>query len=235
MSPTTAELLFEVLNVGILGLGLGWLLFRPVRAALAAETRERAEREEALVSREAELAEAQAALDARRASFDADLQLRSTRILDAARAEASEAEAASAAAIEARRVSWEAEQGARVSEEAHASTRAAASVAAGAVRRLLTSAQGPDLDLALARAALDALPATRASVVVEVAAPPSEALGALLEERLAAGVTVRVRPELGAGVRIVSEAGLVDASALGLAADAADAVEAGLSSGKPGG
>jgi hypothetical protein len=84
---------------------------------------------------------------------------------------------------------------------------------------------GPDLDAALARAAcqrLAALPeANRAgSVEVETARPLDTETRARFVEVAGPAATVkdRVVPELGAGVRVITSAGLVDASAAGLAA-----------------
>jgi hypothetical protein len=225
VSPTTTELLFEVLNVGLLAVGLAYLLFKPVRAALADDVRQHTERETALVDREAEAEATRAELAERQAALDADLQRQAARIIDAANEEARRAKEASVAELEARRATWESELATRVAEGVHAEARAAAGVAAEAVRGLLTRAHGPELDLALARTALDTLPSSDTGpVTVELAAAPSDALQALLDERLPPGFAVRVRPELGAGLRVLSHAGLVDVTAVGLAADAARAL-----------
>ena len=110
-------------------------------------------------------------------------------------------------------------------EHARTIARDAAAAARMLVMRLLVEIGGPDLDAALARAAclrLAALPAaSRAgSVAVETARPLDAETRARFVEVAgpAAAVKDRVVPELGAGVRVITSGGLVDASAAGLAA-----------------
>ncbi|MCB9683145.1 MAG: hypothetical protein H6733_16895 [Alphaproteobacteria bacterium] len=231
MSPTVSELLFELLNVTLLAAGLGWLLFKPVRAALAAEAEDHAARTAALDARQADLDAATTALQAREAAATAQAQAQATRLLDAARDEAQSLRDAAAADQQARTAAWETEAIARQAAAAREAAAATAHVVAEAVRRLLGQVAGPELELALLRTALDAVDAAAAlagshagRVDVELAAPPTDAAQAVLSARLPPDARVVVRPELVAGARIATGVGLVDATALGLARQAADTV-----------
>jgi F0F1-type ATP synthase delta subunit len=103
---------------------------------------------------------------------------------------------------------------------------AAVAAAAGAVvQRLLQQLAGPDLDRGLVQAACRELQALRedsfGAVTIETARPLDQetrtALTAVLGEA-ARTATFRVTPTLGAGLRVSTSHGLVDASASGLAA-----------------
>jgi len=97
-------------------------------------------------------------------------------------------------------------------------------VAREAVDRLLTTIHSPGLDQALVASAcrqLDAGTASGGEVLVESAAPLDEPARIALQN--AAGIrgstiAFRVVPDLGAGVRVTTPAGLIDASSSGIAA-----------------
>jgi F-type H+-transporting ATPase subunit b len=230
VSPTLANFLFEAANFLLLSAALGWVLFKPVRRALDAE-RERHAKEEDEAKRlraEAE-ALAQEARAVREAAEREGARQRS-EALAAARAEAARIaeEARASEARERQRIEGELE--ARRHVEAVALADTMGRVAAESVRRLLLSVGGPSLDAALARAATAALrqltPAARASATVESARALEADARGFLEEALGCTVRERVVPDLGAGVRVTTPEGQVDASAESLAREAARAVSA---------
>lgn len=228
MSPTLANLAFEAVNVLLLAAGLGYLLFRPIRAALDAERARRAE-EQADVAARREEADALA-----RRAREAEATAR--REAEARRAEAEAAGRAQAAALveealaerERQRARLAAELAALREEQAAALASAVGELAARSVRSLLAAVGGPDLDLALVRAACAELaalpPGARAAAAVECARPLSEEALELLASALGAPPDPKRVPELGAGVRITTAAGQVDATASALARQAARAV-----------
>ena len=230
MSPASANLVFEAANFVLLFLGLGYVLFRPVRRALDAE-RERLKTQQAEFERwqhEAQAAEARA--NELRASAERDASTERTRLLEVARHEAD-------ALLEAARRQRQAEHAALATEldaqRAANATRAAdgvARIAAASVRSLLDSLDGPALDLALLRAAcvqLAALPElTRHSARVESARPLNTEAATLLTATLGTACVPRIVPALGAGVRITTDSGQIDATARALSLQAARAIEA---------
>jgi F-type H+-transporting ATPase subunit b len=224
MSPVLSTFLVEAVNFLLLAGALGWLLFKPIRRALEAEQAAHAERERQVEAREQEAERMRAEARAQRAAL--------ARELERSREEAREAAAKQAEALlaEARaRAEREREALRRELERREQAWREglegeAAVLAARAVLRLLEGLAGPELDTVLARAAcreLQSLPAGGLGhVVVESARPLSPEARALVDSALAAvpGVEFRAAPRLGAGLRILTGAGLVDASAPGLAA-----------------
>lgn len=228
MSPFLANFLFEAANFLLLAAALGWILFKPVRRALDAEAARRAgeETERARLRADADAA----AREARGARDAAEREAAETRqtALAAARAEA-------AAIVEDARKERARERGVLERElaasraaEAAALAEAVGRIAAGSVQRLMAELQGPSLDLALVRAAcaeLAALPGgVRRPVVVESARPLGADARGLLEAVLGGGYEVRIVGELGAGVRVTSPAGQVDATPASFARQAARAL-----------
>lgn len=225
VSPSATTFLFEAANFVVLAAVLGWLFFRPVQAVIerrrATLAAERQEADRILAGAKRTLAEA----ETRRAEIEASLE---PMRLEARR----EAERQAAAIVDEARKQVTEERNRLADELAalrreHAGTLAhdAAAAARTLVARLLTEIGSPDLDAALARAActrLAGLPEGHRNGLVEVeTARPIDA-EALAQLSAAAGpeatVKVRVVPELGAGVRVITRAGLVDATAAGLAA-----------------
>jgi F-type H+-transporting ATPase subunit b len=228
VSPSLATFLFEVANFLLLAAVLGWLFFRPVRDALE---RRRAALEEQRREAIRQLAEAErrvAKFEARRREFEDSLR--------AVRAQVRrEAEAEGARIVEAAREQAQREHDLVKAElpalrRSHASALAADAAAAAreVLVRLFQHIEGPDLDLALMRAACRELAGLAkggdlAPGVCETATPLEGEARDLLSASLgpAAGdFQYRVVPELVAGARIVTRRGLVDASATGLAAHA---------------
>ena len=225
MSPYVANFLFESANFLLLAGGLGWALFKPVRKALADErTRHAQEREEVERLRAEAEALAEAAKQAR-AAADEELKARRKEVLDAAKAKAAalleEARAAERTEREALRDELARTRQAEVAALADAVGR----LAARSVSTLLQTLEGPSLDAALVRAACAELQGTEpaAWVRVEAARPLDEAQRGWIAQALGQPFEVRVVPELGAGVRITTPAGQVDATAISIARKAADA------------
>jgi F-type H+-transporting ATPase subunit b len=217
--------LFETVNFLILVAMLGWLLFRPLRQALASRRAMLAQEMEETAAERAEVARLQEDIRQRSAALDAELDRQRQ-------------EALATAQQEAERIRTEARAGADREREAARSRLAhleeaqlehlavAVATAAGAVvQRLLQQIGGPDLDRGLAQAACRELQAldgeALGAVTVESAHPLDQetqtALSAVLGDA-ARTAAFRVTPTLGTGIRISTAHGLVDASATGLAA-----------------
>jgi F0F1-type ATP synthase membrane subunit b/b' len=225
VSPAAADFLFEAANLLLLAAALGWLLFRPVRAALDAERDRHARAQAESAERRAEAERLSAEARAVRVAADQDAEERRRALLAAARQEAARLldEARRVQAAE-RRAEAE-ERDAVTRRQAVALAGAVGEIAADALRRLLETLDGPALDLALVRAAcaeLGAVPAAaRATARVESARPLGAEALRLLAGLLGEGFQAGTVPELGAGVRVTTSAGQVDASALALARQAA--------------
>jgi F-type H+-transporting ATPase subunit b len=226
VSPSVATFLFEAANFLVLAVLLGWFFFRPVRAALE---RRRAELEAERRQAAEQLAQAErelAALRQQQRDFEASLEAR--RAESHRQAEAEVARLVADGKEQARR-EQERARGALTAQRralAQAGARDAAAAAADIVAHLLERIGGLDLDGALVRAACRELGALAAHAaprpaLVEAARSLDDANRAQLAQALGCApgeVEVRIVPELAAGVRVVTPAGLIDASAAGLAA-----------------
>jgi F-type H+-transporting ATPase subunit b len=234
VSPTLANFLFEAANFLLLAAALGWVLFKPVRRALDAE-RERHSKEEQEAKRLRAEAEA-LAREARavREAAERDGERQRSEGVAAARAEAARIaeEARAGEARERQRIEGELEARRRVDAMVLADTMGR--IAAESVRRLLLTVDGPSLDVALVRAGTAAIrqltPAARACATVESARALEADARGLLEGALGGTFRERVVPDLGAGVRVTTSEGQVDASALSIAREAARAVSAAVGS-----
>ncbi len=225
MSPALADFLFETVNFLLLAAVLGYVFFRPVRRALDRERDARAreaehgqrlmaEAEEARAAAQAERDALEAELDARRDAALADLQRETEDTRRRARAADATERQAQAAALRADR---EAETQALADEVGR--------VAGASVGRLLADLPGPDLDDALLRRAvaeLGALPEDgRRPARVDSARPLTPEARSALTEVLGEGFAEQVIDDLGAGVRVTTPAGQVDATAAAIARTAA--------------
>jgi F-type H+-transporting ATPase subunit b len=230
VSPALATFLFEAANFLLLVAALGWLLFRPIRGAIDAEHTRHAKAAQDLAAQRTEAeAAAKAARDAR-AHLERDVERQRTEARAAAEQEAARIrEEARRTQAEARRT-LEQELDAARGVQAAALADELGRITAASVRRLLEALDGPALDLALIRGAcqeIQALPPTaRAAALVETARPLDGEARQLLAAALGVSVEARTVAELGAGVRVTTPAGQVDASALALARRAAHDVTA---------
>ena len=225
MSPALATFLFQAANFLVLAAALGWFLFKPVRAALDAERDRHAQAEEQVVALRREAETRQREASEARGKLATEIEQQRAALLSAAESDAARIKE------EARRV--QVEQQRLLQRDSGAAQRARSAqlaetlgrIAAASVRRLLETLDGPSLDAALLRAAhkeIAALPVeARRAAVVESArpleAPSREQLSSLLGE----GFVERLAPDLGAGVRVTTPQGQVDASALALAREIA--------------
>ena len=227
MSPTLATFLFELINVLLLIALLGWLFFKPVRAAFQAKQDAEHQRRDELAARATEVERQRADLDHRLRAFETDMaQLRqahlaaATQEAAAIRAQAHDAAAREREAVTRTFAQLERAQLDRLSAAVAATTRES-------VARLLATLSAPDLDVSLVHAACRQLAVLDGSslgaVLIESAHPLGDAARAAVTAALdghAPSTQFRVVPDLGAGLRIVTSRGLIDASALGIAREA---------------
>jgi F0F1-type ATP synthase membrane subunit b/b' len=226
--PVLATSLIELINFLLLAGLLGWLLFKPVRAALLA--RQAAERTRAaeIDARTAEIDRLRADWQTRTAAFEREMaEMRTARLATAER----DAAAVLAQAREAtERERARAARALAQIEEAQIAHLAAAlaSAARDAVEGLLAAIDAPDLQTSLVGTACRQLQRldgpSLGSVVVESTTPlgdrDRQAIATAIGTR-ASALEWRVTPDLGPGVRIATGRGLIDASAAGLAAGVA--------------
>ena len=221
MSPAFANFLFEAVNFLLLAGALGYLFFKPVRAVLDRERegRRRDEEERARLLDEAESLNREARV-ARQAT-DADLELRRERLLAAARLEVARNQELARQAQAAERHAFDQELHAAREAETHALAATLGEVAAASVTRLLASIDGPDLDAALVRSACEELrklpEAARTAATVETAHPLTADSRAQLGDVLGPAFPEHVVGALGAGVRITTGVGQIDATAAAFA------------------
>jgi F0F1-type ATP synthase membrane subunit b/b' len=227
VSPVLTTFLFELINFLLLAALLGWLLFKPVRAAVESRRNQERQRDEELTKRQADVEKAEAEVRDARTAFEADMaQARSARLEAAERdAAAIVRRARDAADAETTRLTGLAER----LEDAQLQRLAVAVAAASqdSVRRLLAALEGPDLQSGLVGAAGHALAEldgaslgdVRVESSVALAAPDRIALTNALGSR-ATSTAFAVVPSLGAGVRITTSRGVIDTTAAGAAAEA---------------
>lgn len=233
MSSELTNFLFEIGNFGLLVVGLAWLVLRPIRTALDAERERRDAVEAELATKRTELETAQSQLEEARHAFELDMNTTRGARLAAAQSEA-------AAIVERAREQAEREREAALRDadveakaRIDASRTAMGTIAGAAVRQLLETVDGPPLEEALVGAVCERIAewgdAELGDIVVEAARPLSAEAVRRLSERLRREVSVRVVAELGAGVRITSAAGQIDATAAAFARLAEGRVVAELS------
>lgn len=232
MSPALANFLFEAANFLVLAAVLGWILFRPVRRALDREREHRSAEEADLNAKRTEtdrlLEEARQA----RADLEKEMEKRRSELLGEATQEARRIreEARQQEAGELRKLASELASTRAIGIRALAEPLGR--IAGASLRALLETLDGPPLDAALVRAAcrtLRGIPeGARAPATVEAARPLEPEAHRMLGDLLGPDFEVRVVHELGAGVRVTTPGGQVDASALGVAREAAEQLEAQL-------
>ena len=227
MSPTLVTFVFELINVLLLIGVLGWLFFKPVRAALQSKLEADEQRRDQLAAREADVERQRAEVDLRRQGFDTDMaQLQQAHVAAATQeaaailAQAHEAAERERDAVTRTFAHLERAQLGRLSAAVAAATRES-------VARLLATLSAPDLDVSLVHAACRQLAAVDGrhlgAVLIESAHPLDDAARATMTAALggrAPSTEFRVVPDLGAGLRVVTAKGLIDASARGIAQEA---------------
>lgn len=231
MSASWVTFVFEAANFLVLAALLGRLFFRPVRDALERRRAElEGEREAARrVREEAEAALAEAR--AQRAELEASLESLRQRGREQVGRERDALVADARAQMQRERERLDQELALRRRSEASSLARDAVSVAREIVERILATIDGPGLEQALLAAACRELAAHRAQagtgVLEPVGVESARALDRDARAALAASVGLipeaiewRDAPELLAGLRVSTTRGLVDASAVGLAAHA---------------
>jgi F0F1-type ATP synthase membrane subunit b/b' len=241
VSPTLTTFLFEAANFLVLAAVLGWLFFRPVREALNHRRHQLAGAAEQAQQKLAEAERAQREIEMARANLRQELQEMRTRELDAARAQVDQLLAQAQDSAQ-RELALAHAQAHRLTETQQQNlAQVAATAAAEAVERLLHDLAGTELHDALVRSACQQLrqlrdqakgghdppsppghvtPGRLAPIKIELAQPPSAAQQAALDEALgpdASDPAIQIVPSLGAGVRISTGRGLIDASVGGLA------------------
>lgn len=230
MSPAVTNFVFEAVNFLLLAGALGWFVFKPVRRALDAERARRASEEEALerLKAEAEVLSREARGAREAAAKEAEAQ--KTQILARAEAEAARIREEARLAQQAGRSALEAELASVREAQLASLADAVGRVAGDSVSHLLATLEAEPLDAALARAACAEIgrlnAGGRTGAVVECAHPLGDASRSMLEAALGGPFEERVVDELGAGVRITTRDGQVEASAASLAREAARAVTA---------
>lgn len=237
MSPTWVTFGFEAANFLLLMGLLAWLFFRPVRDAIERRRAAIEQEQRAAAESHAKAEQEREALVAARAAFEAERDLAregAQREIEAQRQALLEAGRAQLARERAR---FEAErQAARIADQ-HLHARDAALAARAIVEGLLARIAAGELDSGLVGTACRDLERLRdggkafGSVVIESAAPLDPALAARLAAAAAVepgALSLRVDPALVAGLRVLTDRGLVDASVAGVAARSAQLLERAL-------
>lgn len=230
MSPALANFVFEAANFLLLVAVLRWILFTPVRRALDGE-RARRVREQADIERlRSEAASMAREAQAAREAAERESAGRNREALSAAREQAARLLEDARAEQTRERRALERELETSRDAEAAALADMVGRIAGESVVKLLEVLRGPSLDVALVGAAckeLASFPAVaRRSAVVESARPLDEEARRLLAGVLGDEFEARVIGDLGAGVRVTTAAGQVDATAVSFARRAARAVTA---------
>jgi F-type H+-transporting ATPase subunit b len=224
VSTALSNFLIEALNFGILAAVLGWLVFKPIRKALDAERDRRTKAEEDLEQRSKEVARKEQEVQAAREKLEDELEQRRNQLLAEAKTEAEAVVRKAHDQADHERDTLRAELAQMRKAQVAEAADQLGDMAGAAVRRLLETLQGPELDDALVRAACTELAklngADLGSVIVESARELDTEARTALQATLPGEIETRVLPELGAGVRITTAAGQVDATAQAFAREA---------------
>ncbi len=235
MSPRLVTFLYETLNFAVLATLLGWFFFRPARQALELYRRRQAEALENAENIRADTMRLHDEIDQQRAALNAELGHLRTEELAAARRQAQQL--LTEADTLATRKQTDAIRRVRHLEETQTAQlgQAAASAAASVVARLLEQVNSPSLEAGLVRFACNELrkipKASLGSVRIETARPlSSEDLDTIraVINGIHPGPPYHVNNALGAGVRIWTAQGLIDASLAGLSLHAAQVLRSEL-------
>jgi F0F1-type ATP synthase membrane subunit b/b' len=223
VSPTLTTFLFETANFLVLAAVLGWLFFKPVRQALA-DRQAKFESETRLAAKKlAEAEQAQQEINATRANLQAELNEQRAREFASVKKQADEL-LDEARAIAKRESDISRRLAARMSDTQKETLAQVAAAAAGnTVGHLLEQIRGPELHAALVESACEQL---RSLPKEEISPVKVESTQTLSTEQLsklrdelgsaADGADFRTIDGLGAGIRISTGKGLIDASVSGL-------------------
>jgi F-type H+-transporting ATPase subunit b len=231
VSPPLTTFLFELVNFLLLALVLGWLFFKPVRKAL----QDRREKVALQLSEAAQqLAEAERTrteIQARARRLDEELEQRRRQLEQSAQQEAGQILASARQKAQQEREVLKAEFEASRLTHARQLAKSAALAAGRIVEKLLSEMEGPPLQESLERAACRQLAGMNgqlgSSLRVESQAPLTDETRALIErstQQPARDIEYCVLPALGAGVRIITSQGMIDATVAGLATFAEQAL-----------
>ena len=223
MSPALTTFVFQLINFLALAAVLGRVFFRPVRKALD-ERRDKVAAEIAKAGQErAEAEQLRKELESRKRKLDAELDEKRKQTEAAAREAASsildEAQAKARQEQEAFRTSLQAETRSHLHRVAQSAARAGGDM----VKRLLMQIDSPDLQPALEAVACRELAKLNGQInsplTIESEQAVTDATRSHLQTSLFghAAVDFRTVSGLGAGLRIITNLGVIDATTSGLA------------------
>ncbi|MEQ9410305.1 MAG: ATP synthase F0 subunit B [Fuerstiella sp.] len=223
MSPTLITFLFEAANFLVLAAVLGWLFFKPVRQALT-DRRARFETEAAQAAEKLAAAEkTQHEIEAARANLQTELNELRSRELETARQQAQQILAETRAAADRERDVIRRQAARLPNTQRDRLAEVAAVAAAETVRRLFEQIGGPELQAALIESACQQLRNLPQDDIAPVKIESTTPLTAEEQTRLknALGTAAdradfRTTEGLGAGVRVATRKGLIDATVSGL-------------------
>jgi len=230
VSPAIATFLFESANFIVLATALGWLFFKPVRRALQTERERQLEATEEAKAKTLQAEQLLAEANEAKQRLNEQLEQQRKEELEQVRTQIAQQQAAAEKQQAARAAQADKELEAAHRARAKELATSVGQVAATAVRELLMQVSGPALDTALVRSACQQLSdgaSSSTQALVEHAQPLSEEAQRLLRTALGQ-YSARQVPELGAGVRIITDTGQVDATALSFARRAAQLVSNGV-------
>jgi len=223
VSPSVTTFLFEVVNFLILAGVLSWLLFRPVRNAIAQRRSEIAAQEDEAAKKLADAERSRTEIEQRLAGLDEELRQQREQSKRQADQQAEQIVQKARADAQRERDSLKRQLQTLEEDRIERVSEIVADVTGQAVGQLLQNVAGTDLQQALVRVACDRLRAfegnSLAPVVVESArelsAEQRESIQAALEGN-SEPIDFRVSGELHLGLRVTTNRGLIDVSDVGL-------------------
>lgn len=229
MSAPLTTFLFETGNFLLLAGGLGWLFFRPIRQALDAKRAKAAEQARQAAEKLAEADRLRAQAAAKTAELNQEMARLRDEAIAAAQTEAETIKSAARTAAD-RELQAARERIAGLTQtEVQRLADAVAAGCAGLVERLMSELDAGDLDRGLTRLACRQVRAIPDKLSGPIIVESARSMNSDLRTEVAAALDghdadFRTAPELIAGVRITTGAGLIDASGLGLATYAREAM-----------
>ena len=227
MSPTLTTFLVELFNFLLLVTLVAWLLFKPVRSALQARQATEKRQTDELAARAVEAERLKAELDRRHRAFDEEMAESRKQHVASANEEVTAILARAREAAGRERDSVQRMFGHVERAEVERLSAAVAAATCESVARLLTTLDIVDLEAGLVRAACRQIETLGDGPLGAVLVESARALDAAHETAIrvtigphAASTEFRITPHLRAGIRVTTAQGLVDASAIGIAAQA---------------